>query len=559
VKDPDETVTFFIQKGERRPENYGDRTVKDPDERLTFFIPKGERPAERPWVEDEFTADEEQPIINRAVAFASLGFIVAALRRGALLWCATALVGLLLGFGFFAKFPPAYKASSAVLLTNSPAEDPADQSTTNAALAQSQVVAGRVVRQLGLHQTVASFITSYTVTPTTVQVLTFTVGASSSSEAVQRAAALATVFLQYRAQTLEAQEQEQITALNQQVNSSQQQLDSVNAQISKASAQPVSPAQRDHLAKLQAQETYAQNQLTTAQGNASATLATTREYTAAMIQESQVLNAGTPIPRSLKKGLALYLAVGLIGGLVIGMGIIMTRALVSDRVRYRVDVADAIGGPVRLSVGRLIGTALRRVVTHLDHVLPVNSRGLAVVAVDNARVVGQAVVSLAVSHARQGKQVVMADLSDTLGAARLLRVSKPGVHKVRTDDVDLIVVVPDRDDVAPIGPIRGRTSKAELMPVYPAVADSYPAGDLLLTMATLDPAYGGDHLATWATDAVAMVTAGHSSAVRVHAVGEMIRLAGVRLASVVLLGVDKSDESVGVRPDEDELAPGRPF
>ena len=38
--------------------------------------------------------------------------------------------------------------------------------------------------------------------------------------------------------------------------------------------------------------------------------------------------------------------------------------------------------------------------------------GLAVVAVDNAEVVAPAVVSLAASSASQGKQVVVADLSD---------------------------------------------------------------------------------------------------------------------------------------------------
>ena len=80
----------------------------------------------------------------------------------------------------------------------------------------------------------------------------------------------------------------------------------------------------------------------------------------------------------------------------------------------------------------------------------------------------------------------------------------------------------------------------------------------MLTLATLDPAFGGDHLATWATDAVAVVTAGESSAERIHAVGEMIRLAGMRLDSAVLVGADKGDESLGVALAPDEPAPVRP-
>ena len=72
------------------------------------------------------------------------------------------------------------------------------------------------------------------------------------------------------------------------------------------------------------------------------------------------------------------------------------------------------------------------------------------------------------------------------------------------------------------------------------------SANLLLTLATLDPSLGGEHLATWATDAVAVVTAGRSSWTKIHAVGEMIRLSGTRLVSAVLVGADKTDESLGV-------------
>ena len=50
-----------------------------------------------------------------------------------------------------------------------------------------------------------------------------------------------------------------------------------------------------------------------------------------------------------------------------------------------------------------------------------------------------------------------------------------------------------------------------------------------------------------------MVTAGQSSSVRIHAVGEMVRVAGLRLVSVVLTGADKGDESLGfVSEPEDQ-------
>ena len=87
-----------------------------------------------------------------------------------------------------------------------------------------------------------------------------------------------------------------------------------------------------------------------------------------------------------------------------------------------------------------------------------------------------------------------------------------------------------------------------------ALVASYASADLLLTLVTLDPALGGDHLATWATNAVVVVSAGQSSAERIHGVGEMIRLAGMRLDSVVLIGADKSDESLGLTRRSDEQA-----
>ena len=88
----------------------------------------------------------------------------------------------------------------------------------------------------------------------------------------------------------------------------------------------------------------------------------------------------------------------------------------------------------------------------------------------------------------------------------------------------------------------------------PKLAEACARADLLLILATLDPASGGDHLVTWASSAAAVVTAGRSSSTRIRAVGEMIRIAGLRLASVVLIGADKSDESLGLVHARDEVS-----
>ena len=192
---------------------------------------------------------------------------------------------------------------------------------------------------------------------------------------------------------------------------------------------------------------------------------------------------------------------------------------------------------------------MRRVVIYLQRAVPGSSRGpasLAVVAVDDAQVVARVVASLAASCAAEGKQVVVADLSGGAHLARLLGVRDPGIHHVSQNGADLMLVLPEREEVAPIGPVPGGASPAVPAQADAALVTACSSADLLLTLAALDPAFGGDHLGTWATNAVVVVTAGESSAEKIHSVGEMIRLAGARLDSVVLIGADKRDESLGV-------------
>jgi len=192
---------------------------------------------------------------------------------------------------------------------------------------------------------------------------------------------------------------------------------------------------------------------------------------------------------------------------------------------------------------------MERVVAYLTGAVSASSRGpvtLAVVAVDDAESVASAVASLARSCAGEGTRVVVADLSGGAPLARLLGVEDRGVGVVSHDGMRIVVAVPDREEVAPLGPLRGGSSSAVWAQPDEAVVTAWASADLLLTLITLDPATGGDHLATWASDAIAVVTAGRSTAERVHGVGEMIRLAGTRLDSAVLIGADRDDESLGV-------------
>jgi capsular polysaccharide biosynthesis protein len=538
--------------------------VNDPDRKITWpngngtgqYLPEG------PWGLNDFTVDES-PATEPGGALVGLGFITAALKRRRRLWCITAAAGLLLGCGFYLKSPPTYQASTSLLLTPGPYENVQTAPNNDQAIAQSVSVAALAVHQLGLKQSASSFLSNYKVTPLTERVITITATAPSSDQAVRNASAVATAFLKFRAQEMESEQTLVLAALEQQVNQSQQNLSSIEAQISQLRSQPASFAQQSQLKGLQAQRVQAQSTLYQVQQAALSNQTANGAATVAAAKGSVVMDAAAPLPHSRFKKLILDAALGLILGLVLGVGIVVIQALVSDKLRRRDDVAHALGSPVRLSVGALQerrrlptggrsgpkDAEVQRIATHLRDAVPGSSRGpaaLAVVPIDDMQVPASSLVSLALSRAGEGAQVVVADLCTGAPAARLLGAGEPGVREVSAHGSRLVVVVPEADDIVPVGPLPCGPTLAQRSSFTEAVAAASASANLLLTLVTLDPSLGGDHLATWATDAVAVVTAGRSSWTKIHGVAEMVRLSGTRLASAVLVGADKTDDSLGV-------------
>ena len=537
--------------------------MTDKNQTAIFSLGGGNSEPDRLGVYDDFVATE-----NRSADFVpglvSLGFIKAAVRRSAWFLLVMAVVGLIVGFGVYVTSPHEYQASASLLITLSPYEDSQTAAVNNQAMAETRAVAGLAVNELGLQQSVSSFLSTYIVTPITGRLLTITASGPSANQAVLRANAVASAFLKFRADELQGQQNLVLQSLNQQINQAKQAVNSINAQITSSSDQ-------SQLSKLRAEQTSATDTLAILQQTVTANHATTLPALTAALKGSQILSV-TPLPNSRLKGLIRYAGVGLLGGFLLALGIVVIRALVSDRLRRRDDVAYALDAPVKLSVGTLRarrwlpalpGRAAKRrldmgrVTAYLQSAVPRSSQGpagLAIVAVDNAPVVARAVAALATSYASQGNQVVAADLSSGAHMAHLLRVKSVGAHAVSRKGVNFTIVVPDRDDAAPVGPLRPAASLARPAPAGDALVALHDSADLLLTLVTLDPALGGDYLATWAANAVVVVSAGQSSAERIHGVGEMIRLAGTRLDSVVLIGADKSDESLGLTPRSDEQA-----
>lgn len=542
--------------------NDPDRTVTRPNGNGT-----GQYEPEGLWGLSDLTADREPPAADLDGRLVSLGFITAALRRRRRLWGTMAAIGLLVGCGLYLKSPPAYQASTSVLLTPGPYENFQTAQNNAQAMAQSVSVAGSAVRQLGLKQSASSFLATYKVNPITERVVTITASAPSSNQAVLDASAVATAFLQFRANEMQSEQKLVLAALDQQVKDAQQQLSSINSQISQLPSQPTSSDQQSQLKTLQAKRDQAQNTLYQIQQAALSNQTANGAATVAAVKGSVVMDAASPLPHSRFKKLLLDVALGLIVGLALGIAIVVVQAIVSDKPRRRDDVAEALGSPVRLSVRAAQtkrsllnglhaavpgtrGAETQRITEHLRRA--VHGRRsqapatLAVVPVDDAHVPASCLVSLALSYAEEGRRVVVADLCSGAPAAELLGSVEPGVRPVSADGARLVVAVPEPDDVTPVGPLHRSQTRAQRSAFTEAVISACESANVLLTLVSLDPSLGGEHLGTWANDAVAVVTAGKSSWTRIHSVGEMVRLSGAHLVSAVLLGADSTDETLGM-------------
>ncbi|HEX4830202.1 MAG TPA: hypothetical protein VH478_03805 [Trebonia sp.] len=507
---------------------------------------------------DDFSFGEEQPA-DVATGLVSVGFLWAAIRRSARLWGALAVIGLIIGLGYYFTSPPAVKASTSVLLTYGQDESPASAIFDNQTMAESHAVASLAMKKLGdTKDVVGTFAASYVVGVVTDRILDIQASAPTSAQAVARANAIAAAFLQFRAGQEKAIQQAQVAQLTGEVATAQASVEDLQAKIATERAQGATAAQ---LKSLTSQLNQAQVNFSTVQQLVGSTKAGSSVIQATA--GSVVLDPASPLPASKTKKLAEYAAYGIIGGLAIGIAIAAIGAIISDRLRRRDDVARALGSPVRLSVGpvRLSGrlprskrgleaagdAEVRQIVAHLEGVMPSRERkvALAVIPVGAPAAAALATVALAVSCAEDGRRVVLADLAAGAPAAALLGVAGPGVTSVSAGSAQVVLAVPGPGEVAPAGPV-GRAPEGARSKFSEEVAAACGPADLLLTLATLDPALGADHLASWASNGVAMVTAGTSSWGRLHAAGEMARLAGITLISTILVGADRSDESLGV-------------
>ena len=499
----------------------------------------------------------------------------AELRRRKLLWVTAAVVGLALGIGVYKEMPPPYKATTLVQIRVIPGVLPTDEILTELALAQSRTVATTAMTMLQLPQdakSVQSFMGRDAVTSPSDQFLQFTVKASSADDAVARASALAQAFLQVRDNGLTSALGSTISALDKTIANEKTQLAHLTAKIAVVQAQPVSTRQQAQLVSLQSRLSQLHGRLTGLEKAVQSYAVHSTLSNQDVKNGSKVLDRAKATPRSRIKYPVIYAAGGLFAGLAIGVGWVIVSGLISTRPRRRYDIARALGAPVRLSVGRIRvsklaarrapesagGRGIQQIAMYLRSATgqEKGKASLAVVATDDPIVPALSIISTALAYVRDGKRVIVADLTPRADAGRLLGCTEPGVHRQVAGQRNLTVAIPESSIAPPAGPIRHGAAAGTPANADPELDHAYHAADLLLTLISIDPGLGADHLRTWASDAIVISTAGVPSATKLRTISELIRLSGTTLVSGVIVGADKADESLGalIFSDDDDLA-----
>jgi hypothetical protein len=367
--------------------------------------------------------------------------------------------------------------------------------------------------------------------------------AASPAQAVAKSNALAPAFLAVRSEVLNQQTQVLVTQMQAQITALKNEIQQLSGQIDASPVNPVG-SQATHVADLRTQRSNDTGQLIQLQTQVQTALNTE----ASVNQGSRILDPPAYVAASKKKVVIKDGISGLIAGLAFGLMLAILGELLSDRVRRRADVAAALATPVELSVGHLprprwlAGPRMRHALKHpsaplrlvqhrlRDHLDSTPIAGLSLVEIGAAKPAALALTLLARSLASEGKRVILFDAAYGRPLATLLGKrggsDRPGA--VGTDEPGVALFVAPED------------------PAQIAWMDCPEDADVLLTLATVDPAMGAEHISTSVSDVIVMVRAGAASAVHIDAIGQLLRQALIGVRSTVLINADPDDHSSGL-------------
>jgi capsular polysaccharide biosynthesis protein len=266
------------------------------------------------------------------------------LRRCWRTWLALSLVGALLGLGAVVLAPP-HSAGTVTLLMAHPASiDGPDGMAMDVSLLNTDEVAKRTVDQLGLNLTPAEFRSTVAANPVTTQILSIAVSGQDDASVVARAQALVNQYLAFRSTQLRSLSGGLISGYETRIASMQDQVKTLTSQYGELSQRGA--AGQSQAFEILSRRADLNSQITSMQrAIEDATL-----QTEAAIDSTHVIDSPRAEVTSARRAMVLAVGSGLIAGAGLGVGLVLFRALVSDRLRRRQDVGIALGAPVRFSV-----------------------------------------------------------------------------------------------------------------------------------------------------------------------------------------------------------------
>jgi len=496
----------------------------------------------------------DDPVLGPMIGLRSL---MATIRHKRRVWLITGLVGLVVGASLHLVIPRKCTAVTDLYLVVPAGADPLQVMANNVSLLKTEVVAQQAITEDHLHVTPHTLLSDYTGLSISDNILSIKFSGPSQIEAVSGARAVARAFLAVQARELGLQTGALVSGLQSQISSLNVEIDGLNTKITNLSDATPDTQSSSQLTDLVNQRGEDESQVSQLQAQVQQALLNEQSTDHA----NNVLDPAAVVPVSAKKVLLIDGLSGLVAGIAVGLVAVTVGALLSERPPDRSTVAETLGAPVELSMDRYRGPrvlrrrrlyrrmrrpnpSLRMIQRRLrGHLESAPGSALAVVSLESSEhaalasePAALAVGALARALSLEGHRVVVVDAANNRPLASILGLpTKPSAMVTA-------VCPPVRVLVAPEDPLQ--------MAQKPPPDDA----DVLLVLASLDAAFGAEHLAPWVTDAVMVLSSRGITLTRMEASREMLCEAGISLRSVILLGADPQDDSSGaLRPVDLQL------
>lgn len=478
----------------------------------------------------------------------SLPELAAALRRRRRVWLIGAALGAAAALAFSVLAPPLPTATTTLYLQHPSSSEKARVMLTEARLVESRAVAQSAIDRLKLDVAPRKLVKQYSAEILSDDLLEIRASGPTEQEAVRRVDAVAGSFLKFRRDEVERQTGVALENLDQRQVELTKELRATNDGITALATSKGGTELSDLLVR--------RDTVGRALDSVRQRIDSTTFDTDAIVQKSRVVDPAGPDEPSLLALLAVNLLAGTIFGLLLTVGWIVLVQATSDRTWRREDVAAAVGAPIAAGLRPLRGPLwLQRrrfqqqladpdpdVMRTADHLLAVVAQAdigkpaVVLVSLESDGAAALALAATAVRLVELERSVLLVDLthSNVLGRLTDVQPEEPDRLPLVGNSSALWVSFPP-DQV----PQMERAGGAGLFQELSAQVD------VVLALATIDPAVGANHLPAVAGTAVVAATAGRSSPTGLRSVGQMIGTAGLHLHSTVFVGADAGDDSVG--------------